>query len=117
MTTNATADERTVHTKVKMLADVLAAQVDEHGMLPEDNRFEITVSYENRNGDISLRSGTVWAFDEGEWNDKIRVSESAGEDSEDPYYIRVRDDRSELVSVAETREVDLGDVSNIVVED
>lgn len=83
-----------------------------------DARPTVTVEYETQNGNTQSRTGEVWRVtDGGTFDDAIiRFSQNAGETDEDPYYIRIRNGKATLVSVAETREVDLGAVEAIDVD-
>jgi len=108
-----TEDANDVEQKATTIKAVLEAQANEYGEIPEDAWLEITVSYENRQGNISLKNGVVWRAK----GDKINFSKNAGEDDEDSYFLRFNYARISLISVSEVgRETEIGEVSNIVVE-
>jgi hypothetical protein len=100
-------------TEITEFVDAMDAKAtDEYGTLADDERVEITVEYETDAGNTRTRTGTVWAVDEGRFGTtKLRFSADIGDD-EDPYYVEVRNGSATLVSVAETRETDLGDVTD-----
>jgi hypothetical protein len=101
-----------VRNDVESLIDSL--KIDDAGLLVGDLEGpQIAVEYETKQGNTKRRSGQVWAYDEGRWVDRLRFSENAGEDDEDPYYIQIDSNQEMLYSVAETRDVALGQITDI----
>jgi len=109
-----TAEVDSAQVKAETLQSVLQAQANEYGEVPDAAEVTITVSYENRNGNISLKHGDVWRATD----DRIQFSQNVGETDEDPYFIRFDYSGATLVSVSDRgHKTDLGDVSNVVIED
>jgi hypothetical protein len=103
-----------VREKVQTIKSVLEAQANKHGEVPDDARIEITASYENRQGNISLKNGEVWRVSD----DRINFSQNIGEVDEDSYFLRFNYGRISLISVSERgTETEIGELSNIVIED
>lgn len=100
-------------TEITEFVDAMDAKATtEYGTLAEEERVEITVEYETDAGNTRTRSGTVWTVDDGRWGStKLRFSANVGETDEDPYYVEVSNGSATLVSVSDTRETELGDVT------
>jgi len=111
MAQQTTADE--AEQRLTTIKNVLSAQSNEYGEVPEDARIEITVSYENRQGNINIKHGEVWRVADG----RINFSQNAGEVDEDSYFLRFNYGRVSVISVSERgTETEIGKLSNIVIE-
>lgn len=113
MEAKASTDDVSAENRAEMLKTVLQAQADEYGEVEGGARVKITVSYENRKGNVSIKHGEVWRATD----DKINFSENIGADNENPFYLRFDFRGVTVVSVSERgSETDLGQLSNIVIE-
>jgi hypothetical protein len=111
--TTQTDDDVSADDKARTLKTVLQAQSNEYGDVPEDAWVTITVSYENRQGNLSVKHGDAWRASDN----RINFSANAGDDDEDAYFLKFTGYGIRLISVSEAgTHTELGEVSNLVIE-